>query len=132
MKCSCPVLSYRHFHIIYVRLHRISNLYIFPLILLRDIFNVNGLTLDMYRIRSVVKVETYIIAFGLAVILVIMYDQTFKTDVIVSITNVVFYVTLTDNFQYQSQSIDIPSSGILNVLTLERQIILTLFGPNSH
>ena len=61
----------------------------------------------MYRITSVVKVETYIIAFGLAVILVIMYDQTFKTDVIVSITNVVFYVTLTDNFQDQSQSIDI-------------------------
>ena len=48
---------------------------------------------DMYRITSVVKVETYIIAFGLAVILVIMHDHTFKTDVIVSITNVIICFT---------------------------------------
>ena len=48
---------------------------------------------DMFRITSVVKVETHIMAFGLAVILVIMYDQTFKTDFNVSIANVIMCFT---------------------------------------
>jgi hypothetical protein len=56
------------------------------------------------------KVETRIIArigaisIGRAVILVIIYVETFKTDFIVFI--VTFDATLTDNFQYQGQFVD--------------------------
>ena len=57
---------------------------------------------------AVLKVETDIITSittsptGRAVILVIMYVKIFKTGVIV-FNNDVFEVTLTDNFQYQSE-----------------------------
>ena len=61
-----------------------------------------------YRIMAVPKVKTDIITIGLVVILVIMYVKTFKTDVIVSIGNIITFVTshLTDHFEYQSQFID--------------------------
>ena len=57
-----------------------------------------------YRIMTVQKVETDIITIGLVVILVIMYVETFKTDVIVFIGNIITFLTshFTDNFQYQS------------------------------
>jgi len=53
---------------------------------------------------TVQKVETDIITIGLVVILVIMYVETFKTDVIVFIGNIITFLTshFTDNFQYQS------------------------------
>ena len=61
------------------------------------------------------KVETDIIAsiaaslIEGAVILVIMYVQTFKTDTIVFISIEHHVVTLTDIFQYQCQSVDTDS-----------------------
>jgi hypothetical protein len=66
------------------------------------------------------KVKTDIIfsrsvsLIGCVVILVIMYVETFKTDVIVFVCNVynVFKVTLTDNFQYQSQSNSVDTDTI--------------------
>jgi len=60
----------------------------------------------IYRITAVLKVEIDIIAIiaesptGRAVIQVIMYLEIFKSGVIVFISDT---VTLTDNFQYQSQ-----------------------------
>ena len=61
------------------------------------------------------KVETDIIAsiaaslIEGAVILVIMYVQTFKTDTVVFISIEHHVVTLTDIFQYQCQSVDTDS-----------------------
>jgi hypothetical protein len=63
---------------------------------------------------SVMKVETHIIAsmtaspIGSAVILVIMYAETFKNDVnsFYRLHHSVFDITLTDNFQYQNQFVD--------------------------
>lgn len=79
----------------------ISNLYIFPLILLRDIFSIKGLALILKNISkcdvihimmlpiktmSVLKVMTYSITacrVGLAVIWEITSASTFKTAVII-------------------------------------------------
>ena len=62
-----------------------------------------------YKKTTVLKVETDIIRsiasspIGWSLILVIMYVETFKTDIIVFIRNFsIFDVTPTDNFQYQS------------------------------
>jgi hypothetical protein len=55
------------------------------------------------------KVETDIIASSLierAVTLVIMFIDSFKISVIVFISNVIMDITPTNNFQYQSQSVD--------------------------
>ena len=55
------------------------------------------------------KVEIDIIASSLierAVTLVIMFIDSFKISVIVFISNVIMDITPTNNFQYQSQSVD--------------------------
>ena len=70
---------------------------------------------DIYRIMAVLKVETDIITsiaarpIGRAVILVIMYVETFKTKNIILLLVMslnVTEVTLTDNFLYQSEFVD--------------------------
>ena len=71
--------------------------------------------LDIYRIMSVLKVETDIITgiacaasqIGRAVILVIMYVKNLKPNIIVFIGKVIMLdVTLTDNFQYHNHFVD--------------------------
>ena len=67
--------------------------------------DVQGKHCDKYRKTAVLKVETDIITsikaslIGQAVILVVMYVETFKTDVIVLSYNV-SDITLTDDFQF--------------------------------
>jgi hypothetical protein len=62
----------------------------------------------VYRISAVVKVETDIIismaasSLGWAVILVILFDKTFRTSLIVFIGNNLMCFTSTDNLQHRS------------------------------
>jgi hypothetical protein len=68
---------------------------------------------DKYRITVVMKVKTDIITsitarlMEWAVIVLTMYVKTFKTHVIfLSVSHNVFDISLTNNFQHQSQSVD--------------------------
>ena len=85
---------------------------------LSNVHHMPLIEMSKYRIAAVLKVETDIIASiaasstGWAVILVIMYVEIFKTGVIVFIGDV---VTLTDNFQYQSQFLYMPVTNWPNI-----------------
>ena len=62
------------------------------------------------------KVETDIITIITAMMLVIMYVEIFKTDIIVFISNIItaFDITLTYIFQYQSMSLLILKISLSN------------------
>ena len=80
------------------------------LIFFTDKTDCHDIYIYIYRITSIMEIETYIIMsieaspIGRTVILVVMYVKIFTTGIIVFISNIshAFDVTLTNYFQYQS------------------------------